>query len=187
MLDLLGDVFGKLTVVASLGRRPHGQYWWHCRCICGGSKDTTTGQLRGGRTRSCGCLYIGGSTGKGIPRHHLRKPGTAMRSLLAAYRCSALTRRHAFTLTESEFGNLTSGPCHYCGAPPAQLHKTRTDAYLHSGIDRQDNTRGYENDNCVSCCGACNALKGKYSAADFLVLVRRIAAHEARNTARRVQ
>jgi hypothetical protein len=55
--SLVGDVFGRLTVLARAestdrARRPS----WRCRCACGQETVVQGHSLRGGRTRSCGCL-----------------------------------------------------------------------------------------------------------------------------------
>lgn len=59
-LDLAGQVFGRLTVVRQ-GRvaiLPSGgrESTWVCICDCGGWRTVRTRALRGGSTRSCGCL-----------------------------------------------------------------------------------------------------------------------------------
>jgi hypothetical protein len=53
--DLIGERFGLLTVLRHEGYRG-GHATWLCRCDCGGERVTTTGLLRLGRRRSCGCL-----------------------------------------------------------------------------------------------------------------------------------
>lgn len=51
----IGQVFGRLTVVAS--EQPRGrQETWRCRCICGGEKVVRAVHLRQGSIKSCGCL-----------------------------------------------------------------------------------------------------------------------------------
>ena len=54
VVDLVGQVFGKLTVVRYVGNSK-----WLCKCSCGSDKDvvTTTTKLKTGHTRSCGCLW----------------------------------------------------------------------------------------------------------------------------------
>jgi hypothetical protein len=59
--DLRGRVFGRLTVVGYEGVRRHGKrpyHYWICRCSCSPSVDfPAKGEsLRGGNTKSCGCL-----------------------------------------------------------------------------------------------------------------------------------
>ncbi len=55
VLDLKGQRFGRLTVIAQAGTR-RGQTVWHCECDCGGYTKLITSALRSGRVRSCGCL-----------------------------------------------------------------------------------------------------------------------------------
>lgn len=56
LIDLTGQRFGRLTVVARSYVRK-GQLFWTCRCDCGKLCDVQGSSLRGGRTKSCGCLH----------------------------------------------------------------------------------------------------------------------------------
>lgn len=54
--DLIGEVFGKLTVVeASEKRSSNGSILYRCSCECGGETYTTARYLKSGHTKSCGC------------------------------------------------------------------------------------------------------------------------------------
>jgi len=44
----------------------------------------------------------------------------------------------------------------------------------YNGIDRVDNSRGYESGNVVSCCGVCNMLKHVLSKEEFLARIEKI-------------
>jgi len=55
MLDVVGDVFGRLTVVAFAGKNRHDRSAWHCRCECGTEKVLAGSDLRSGKIISCGC------------------------------------------------------------------------------------------------------------------------------------
>ena len=52
----VGDVFGRLEVLESVGRSKHGKVLWRCACSCGGEAVSTSGDLKSGNTKSCGCL-----------------------------------------------------------------------------------------------------------------------------------
>lgn len=93
--------------------------------------------------------------------------------LLRAYQASAAERGHAWNLSLEQFASLTSRHCTYCGAPP----KLSAHRIIHNGVDRADNARGYEFDNCVPCCGRCNLMKGRLSHDDFVAHSRRIVAY----------
>jgi len=53
-LDLKGCVFGKLTVI-ELDKVENYRSSWLCQCSCGNKKSIKLGNLRSGRSRSCGC------------------------------------------------------------------------------------------------------------------------------------
>ena len=55
MKNLIGQRFGKLIVVKSLGIYNHHQYWL-CQCDCGNFYISYTRNLKQGWLKSCGCL-----------------------------------------------------------------------------------------------------------------------------------
>jgi predicted transcriptional regulator len=55
-LDIIGDVFGRLTAKSLDPESPKGKSYWFCDCICGKETRVELGELRKGRTKSCGCL-----------------------------------------------------------------------------------------------------------------------------------
>lgn len=67
------------------------------------------------------------------------------------YKRRATKRSLPFTLSQAEFNIIVQQPCYYCTS------KSDTEVV---GIDRKDNARGYEHDNCVPCCEMCNMMKG---------------------------
>jgi len=67
------------------------------------------------------------------------------------YKSKANSKGLLFNLSSTQFDDITKQPCVYCGA--FSLYKD------YCGIDRFDNSRGYELGNAVSCCTACNCMK----------------------------
>ena len=56
MKDLTGQRFGRLVAVKALPPAPgRRNYRWECRCDCGNTHVVAGGDLRSGRTSSCGC------------------------------------------------------------------------------------------------------------------------------------
>lgn len=84
---------------------------------------------------------------------------------LASYRGSAKARGHAFALSKAEFMEFWQKPCHYCAGPIDTV-----------GLDRVDNSRGYERGNVVPCCQTCNLMKRDLTADDFIARCAAIAA-----------
>lgn len=58
-------------------------------------------------------------------------------------------------ISKTEFDLIVFNDCHYCGKKGP------------NGIDRNDNSKGYINGNCVPCCKHCNYVKGDLSIKDF--------------------
>lgn len=54
--DLVGQVFGRLTVVKDSGKRKENRIIWTCKCECGNICEVSTNSLTRGNTASCGCL-----------------------------------------------------------------------------------------------------------------------------------
>jgi hypothetical protein len=56
VVDLTGQVFGRLTAVERVAGQPGYRTRWRCRCECGVIKSIEPANLKSGRIRSCGCL-----------------------------------------------------------------------------------------------------------------------------------
>ena len=64
-INLLGQKFGKLTVIKELDERSkRGMVMWLCQCDCGNYVKHTCNDLRSGKSKSCGC-----SQNMGHPTH----------------------------------------------------------------------------------------------------------------------
>lgn len=55
LIDLIGQKFGRLTVIERDYSKKNGTYWL-CQCECGNQKIVESRNLRRGLTKSCGCL-----------------------------------------------------------------------------------------------------------------------------------
>jgi hypothetical protein len=56
IIDLTGQRFGRLTVLNKTEKRCGHNIVWHCKCECGNECDINGGDIRQGKTKSCGCL-----------------------------------------------------------------------------------------------------------------------------------
>lgn len=57
-INLESQKFGRLTALGPIGRRERGEILWYCQCECGNTTVAEGKNLRGGATRSCGCLRV---------------------------------------------------------------------------------------------------------------------------------
>ena len=55
IIDIVGDKYGRLTVLSE-SKRENNIAYWDCLCECGNKTIATTGKLRSGHKKSCGCL-----------------------------------------------------------------------------------------------------------------------------------
>ena len=56
-LNLIGNQFGKLTVIKYAGTK-NNRTAWLCKCECGNYTTVIGKNLKNGNTKSCGCLHV---------------------------------------------------------------------------------------------------------------------------------
>lgn len=56
IIDLTGQIFGRLTVLQKAENNKDNYAWWLCQCNCGNQCVVKGFSLRKGTTKSCGCL-----------------------------------------------------------------------------------------------------------------------------------
>jgi hypothetical protein len=152
--------------------------YWKCICECGNYSYVSTRRLRTGQTKSCGCLLYDYQH----KIHALPKNQSSKNYLFYVYKQTAKKRNISFKLNKDQFESLISEDCLYCGTHPNTIKKIRNSIFLYNGIDRVDNTCGYEPDNCVPCCKVCNRSKSDMTKEEFLAWVSRIYKHELEAT-----
>lgn len=76
----------------------------------------------------------------------------------------------SINLTKEQFDNITKQPCYYCGIMQEKGF---------NGIDRMDSIKGYEIENCVSCCKDCNMMKGAVDNITFIERAEHILTHNS--------
>jgi len=91
------------------------------------------------------------------------------RTILRAYHHSAKIHTRTWAISDNDALSLMAKPCHYCGASPSNVAKGRPDrgSFVYNGIDRVDNTKGYEPSNVVTCCRRCNIGKANGTVGEF--------------------
>ena len=53
----IGERFGRLVAISIHSRATNRQVRWLCRCDCGALHSASSGNLRRGKIKSCGCLF----------------------------------------------------------------------------------------------------------------------------------
>jgi hypothetical protein len=170
--NLSGQTFGSWFVTDRYEVRikPNGKkaVYWFCRCACGVEKPVCGGQLVYGSTTKC----------KKCGSRKLPIGESARRTVLQAYKDEAEERGLSWLLSEEIFNFITKQDCIYCGAQPSNKRNLSDgSSFIFTGIDRVDNSRGYELDNVVPCCRICNRSKDVRSREEFIAWAERVVNH----------
>ena len=148
MMNLVGERFGRLTVVERGEIKNHKQQW-KCVCDCGLTVLVYTGNLRSGNTLSCGCLRRekAAAQGKANATHgksHAHR--TRLYSIWCGMRqrCNNPNRDYY-----SHYGGKGVKICDEWSDFPTFEEWATTHGYADDlSIDRIDNNGNYCPDNC---------------------------------------
>jgi hypothetical protein len=188
----VGLIFGRITVVEELLKRK-GKRYFRCRCDCGNEIEARGTHLTQGGVQSCGCWRDEKATKMGLARG---SELSVWKHYLSHIRAGAKGRGISVSLSIQEVKEISSRPCYYCGEQPVEytgyknyrkavgrcrgnekLHPANVETVMKHGIDRVDNTRGYELGNVVACCAWCNKMKMDHGITDFLDKIEKIHRH----------
>lgn len=92
-ISLVGNRYGKLTVIERVENNRFGHICYRCKCDCGGETIVDAGNLRQGTTSSCGCIK---SKGEMIINNWLQEHSFDFRSQYSFDDCVLSTGRRPF-------------------------------------------------------------------------------------------
>lgn len=131
---MIGQVFGRLTVIERAESGKRGQSRWRCQCECGKTTTSWANSLKRGHSTSCGC-------GRG--RHRLS--GTP------EYQAWANMLHRCYDTTRSDYGNYGGRGITVCDHWRNDVTAFVADMGTRlpsTSLDRIDNAKGYEPGNC---------------------------------------
>lgn len=145
IIDLVGQVFGELTVVSHAGvssnKRPKHQ--WLCQCSCGNQHVTVGENLRNGNSKSCGCRGGKWKHGHCKTVNGLTDSPTYMTWAAMKNRCT----RQSHTAFERYGAKGVSVCSEWLNSFDTFLKDMGERPSGHT-LDRIDNNQGYSKDNC---------------------------------------
>ena len=147
--DLTGEVFGRLTIIKRAPNRGRRTYW-ECECSCGEEKEVDSDHLVSGHTKSCGCLHKETASINGLNNNvHGEATGGKYSAEYSIWkgmfsRCYNRSNTHyssyggrGITISE-EWHTFTNFLQDMGRRPSSKLT-----------IERLDNNKGYNKENCV--------------------------------------
>ena len=145
---MIGLIYGQLTVLHKSSKKAGNESMYECKCACGRECTVRAGNLRVGKTRSCGCLRRSAAraVGKQNTRHGLT--GTQEYHSWSAIKARCLNKNSPLYghyggigiqvdpkwVGKDGFANFLRD----MGRAPSNDHT----------VDRKDGTKGYFRDNC---------------------------------------
>ena len=145
--DLTGRVFSRLTVIDCVGKLKGNRYTWLCKCQCGKETLVRAFQLKGGRTKSCGCLSLE-ATKKANTKHGCATRTKGLNRAYISWAKCKMRCRNAKANEYKLYGGVGIDMCDDWYNSFEAFYRDMGDCPDNMTLDRLDNTKGYEPGNC---------------------------------------
>lgn len=144
---MIGEKFGRLTVIEELQERKHNSRVYRCECECGNIIDVRKDMLKSGNTRSCGCLQREKAR---IIGKNKRTHGKSKTRLYGIYRHMINRCYNKNDTRYQDWGGRGIKVCkEWLHDFQAFYNWSMNNGYQDSlTIDRIDNNKCYSSDNC---------------------------------------
>lgn len=177
--NLVGQTFGKLTVIKKSETQPDSEKWkstlWDCQCECGTTVKRSSSILKGKHFSSCGCALS-------RPKYEDREEFLWRRAYKVNVTIANERRSNDLSdISFERFKEVVSQPCSYCGKPYDKVwddvsqkngRKISNAQIKFIGLDRIDSGVSYQNFNVVPCCDRCNTAKMDLSLHEWLSFIK---------------
>jgi len=142
MIDLIGQQFCRLKVIEQAGLNKWRQALWLCECICGNTKIITGCDLRSSSTKSCGCLLKEGNQ----LRHGQNKGQKPTRT----YKSWDGMKQRCNNPKDKDYKSYGGRGITVCEEWQefSNFFKDMGECPEGCSIDRIDNNKGYNKENC---------------------------------------
>lgn len=145
-LDLVGQKFGRLTVLERTENNKWGQSRWLCQCDCGNKTIVSGIDLNRGHTKSCGCYNLE------LAKERLPVKRTHLLSGTHLYNVWALMKQRCFNNNDSNYDNYGGRGITVCDEwlDSENFFEWAMSTGYENGktLDRINNNGNYEPNNC---------------------------------------
>jgi len=193
-IDLVGEVFEKLTVIEKSPTKDINKYkgkrgsntYWYCECECGKIVEATTGKLRYGHVKSCGCLkkeLIKKIIKMGNSHKFWKGYKSISGSLWHRIKSCAKQRKIEFSIPIEYAWQLYEKQDGKCNISNEQLYLAKSSKELNSGgntasLDRIDSSKGYIEGNVQWVHVIVNYMKQEFLQEEFINWCKKITLHQ---------
>lgn len=168
--SLLNNKFTRLTVKKWSHQDSYRHNFWECECDCGKITVTSTRQLKGGFTRSCGCIrkFNGSKNWKGF--------GELSHSFWNRICYDAKRRGHSISITIEDAWLQFLKQNRKCSLTGMELNFgfNKNDSNKTASLDRIDSFKGYTKENIQWVHKDINRMKQSFSELYFQELVEKV-------------
>ncbi len=139
----VGQTYGRWTVLQRTTDSTKSSYWL-CKCECGSQKDVFSGSLQSGRSRSCGCLS------REVAAQTIKHGATSGYEYSPEYSSWMSMRERCSNPNHKYFHNYGGRGIGFDESWEdfAVFLKDMGPRPKGTSLDRKDNSKGYNADNC---------------------------------------
>lgn len=173
-INLIGQKFGRLTVISQAESNNKKVRRWWCSCDCGNEISVITGSLTNGNTKSCGCLN----------KEHIARLGSRQRfpegsltkTLFSGIKAAAAVRKIIFNITFEYVWDLFLKQNKKCALSnlPIQFGTIRRKIETTASLDRIDSSKGYIEGNVQWVHKKINLMKNNIREDEFIMYCREV-------------
>lgn len=173
--NLIGHKFGMMRVIKKLGPK-NGHIYWECLCNCGNIRKIHTGNIKQGKTISCGCYK---KNNKGKDHKNFKGVGDLSASFVSNIKYSAYARNIDFKLSVEYLWKLYLIQNRLCALSGIEIYFPETSIDCSNGnktcsLDRIDSSIGYIEGNVQWVHKDVNIMKHKLSNKYFISMCNKI-------------
>lgn len=175
--NLIGQKFGRLTVIEKLDCDKFRRVIWKCKCDCGGIANTRTDSLRSVHTQSCGCKFEMKKYGK---NHKLYRGFEEISGqVFCDIKKQARSRGLEFNITIEYIWNLFINQDRKCALSGIKIRfgEKTGDGLRNASLDRIDSSKGYIESNVQWVHKWINIMKNDFDTKEFIYLCNKVSSH----------